>query len=136
MRCSSSRRTECHDLYRQLLPRFFDHAYVPPPTTNLQCVHIKTRIDQAETVARRVIKFAELMQSVWMSRNDYERRVRLVCPPTPDEIPLTNQMTSFFLLSTIFKPNGTSWSSMALIMMRNSNLRISQRIRRSPNVNG
>jgi hypothetical protein len=34
--------------------------------------------DQAETVARRVIKFAELMQSVWLSRNDYERRARLV----------------------------------------------------------
>ena len=33
-------------------------------------------IDQAETVSRRVEKFAELMQSVWTSRNDYERRVR------------------------------------------------------------
>ncbi len=31
--------------------------------------------DQAETVSRRVEKFAELMQSVWLSRNDYERRV-------------------------------------------------------------
>lgn len=35
-------------------------------------------LDQAETVSRRVEKFAELMQSVWVSRNDYERRVRLV----------------------------------------------------------
>ena len=35
-------------------------------------------IDQAETVARRVEKFAELMQSVWLSKNDYERRVRAV----------------------------------------------------------
>ena len=34
--------------------------------------------DQAQTVSRRVEKFAELMQSVWVSRNDYERRVRLV----------------------------------------------------------
>lgn len=32
--------------------------------------------EQTETVSRRVEKFAELMQSVWMSRNDYERRVR------------------------------------------------------------
>lgn len=34
--------------------------------------------DQAETVARRVEKFAELMHSVWLSRNDYERRVKKV----------------------------------------------------------
>lgn len=34
--------------------------------------------DQAQTVSRRVEKFAELMQSVWVSRNDYERRVRAV----------------------------------------------------------
>ena len=38
--------------------------------------------DQAETVSRRVEKFAELMQSVWLSKNDYERRVRAVCPPS------------------------------------------------------
>ena len=36
-------------------------------------------IDQAETVSRRVEKFAELMQSVWLSRNDYERRAKAVC---------------------------------------------------------
>jgi hypothetical protein len=35
-------------------------------------------VDQAETVARRVEKFAELMQSVWISRNDYERRITAV----------------------------------------------------------
>jgi len=35
-------------------------------------------IDQAETVSRRVEKFAELMQSVWTSKNDYERRARNV----------------------------------------------------------
>lgn len=34
--------------------------------------------DQAETVSRRIEKFAELMQSIWVSRNDYERRVRAV----------------------------------------------------------
>lgn len=34
--------------------------------------------DQAETVSRRVEKFAELMQSVWASRNDYEERMRKV----------------------------------------------------------
>ena len=39
-------------------------------------------LDQAETVSRRVEKFAELMQSVWLSKNDYERRVRAVCPPS------------------------------------------------------
>jgi hypothetical protein len=35
-------------------------------------------LDQAETVSRRVEKFAELMQSVWTSKNDYERRARTV----------------------------------------------------------
>lgn len=34
--------------------------------------------DQAETVSRRVEKFAELMHSVWQSRNDYERRCHLL----------------------------------------------------------
>ncbi|EIW80884.1 actinin-like protein [Coniophora puteana RWD-64-598 SS2] len=38
--------------------------------------HAFSTMDQAETVARRVEKFAELMQSVWASRNDYERRAR------------------------------------------------------------
>lgn len=37
-----------------------------------------SRIDQAETVSRRIEKFAELMRSIWVSRNDYERRVRAV----------------------------------------------------------
>lgn len=37
--------------------------------------HAFSSMDQAETVSRRVEKFAELMQSVWVSRNDYERRV-------------------------------------------------------------
>ncbi|KAF8918902.1 calponin homology domain-containing protein [Mucidula mucida] len=40
--------------------------------------HAFSTMDQAETVSRRVEKFAELMQSVWVSRNDYERRVRLL----------------------------------------------------------
>ncbi|KIJ54624.1 hypothetical protein M422DRAFT_24535 [Sphaerobolus stellatus SS14] len=38
--------------------------------------HAFSSQDQAETVSRRVVKFAELMQSVWISRNDYERRAR------------------------------------------------------------
>ncbi|KIM25787.1 hypothetical protein M408DRAFT_330981 [Serendipita vermifera MAFF 305830] len=38
--------------------------------------HAFSSMDQAETVSRRVEKFADLMQSVWISRNDYERRVR------------------------------------------------------------
>ncbi|KAL5482450.1 AIN1_2 [Sanghuangporus weigelae] len=38
--------------------------------------HAFSSMDQAETVSRRVEKFADLMQSVWLSRNDYERRVR------------------------------------------------------------
>ena len=42
--------------------------------------------DQAETVSRRVVKFAELMQSVWVSQNDYERRARAVCSPFFDNI--------------------------------------------------
>lgn len=37
--------------------------------------HAFSSMEQTETVSRRVEKFAELMQSVWMSRNDYERRV-------------------------------------------------------------
>ena len=44
------------------------------PQTTLTCLPI----DQATTVSRRVDKFAELMQSVWLIKNDYERRVRLV----------------------------------------------------------
>ncbi|KAK7028110.1 alpha-actinin [Paramarasmius palmivorus] len=40
--------------------------------------HAFSSMDQAETVSRRVEKFAELMQSVWVSRNDYERRIRLL----------------------------------------------------------
>lgn len=38
--------------------------------------HAFSTMDQAQTVSRRVEKFAELMQSVWLSRNDYERRTR------------------------------------------------------------
>jgi len=41
-------------------------------------VSSSSRIDQAETVSRRIEKFADLMQSIWVSRNDYERRVRAV----------------------------------------------------------
>ncbi|KAF8895651.1 actinin-like protein [Infundibulicybe gibba] len=40
--------------------------------------HAFSSMDQAQTVSRRVEKFAELMQSLWVSRNDYERRVRLL----------------------------------------------------------
>ncbi|KAF5317553.1 hypothetical protein D9619_013164 [Psilocybe cf. subviscida] len=40
--------------------------------------HAFSTMDQEETVSRRVEKFAELMQSVWVIRNDYERRVRLL----------------------------------------------------------
>ncbi|KIY46738.1 hypothetical protein FISHEDRAFT_66337 [Fistulina hepatica ATCC 64428] len=39
--------------------------------------HAFSTMDQAETVSRRVEKFADLMQSVWISKNDYERRTRL-----------------------------------------------------------
>ncbi|KAH9851694.1 actinin-like protein [Lenzites betulinus] len=38
--------------------------------------HAFSSMEQTETVSRRLEKFAELMQSVWTSRNDYERRVR------------------------------------------------------------
>ncbi|KAF8645204.1 hypothetical protein AX16_008031 [Volvariella volvacea WC 439] len=40
--------------------------------------HAFSTMDQAETVSRRVEKFADLMRSVWVSRNDYERRMRLL----------------------------------------------------------
>ncbi|KZS93628.1 actinin-like protein [Sistotremastrum niveocremeum HHB9708] len=36
--------------------------------------HAFSSMDQAETVSRRIEKFAELMQSIWLSQNDYERR--------------------------------------------------------------
>ena len=39
---------------------------------------IRIQTDQAETVSRRIDKFADLMRSTWVSRNDYERRVRAV----------------------------------------------------------
>ncbi|QRV77667.1 Calponin homology (CH) domain [Ceratobasidium sp. AG-Ba] len=38
--------------------------------------HAFSSMDQQETVSRRIEKFAELMHSVWLSRNDYERRMR------------------------------------------------------------
>ncbi|KAF9013185.1 calponin homology domain-containing protein [Cyathus striatus] len=46
--------------------------------------HAFSSMDQAETVSRRVEKFAELMQSVWVSRNDYERRARLLLSALSD----------------------------------------------------
>ncbi|ESK95226.1 actin cross-linking [Moniliophthora roreri MCA 2997] len=46
--------------------------------------HAFSSMDQAETVSRRVEKFAELMQSVWVSRNDYERRIRLLLAALSD----------------------------------------------------
>lgn len=39
---------------------------------------LRIHADQAETVSRRIDKFADLMRSIWVSRNDYERRVRAV----------------------------------------------------------
>ncbi|KAJ1303349.1 hypothetical protein OPQ81_011544 [Rhizoctonia solani] len=38
--------------------------------------HAFSSMDQQETVSRRVEKFADLMHSVWLSRNDYEKRMR------------------------------------------------------------
>ncbi|KAF8625928.1 hypothetical protein AX17_006654 [Amanita inopinata Kibby_2008] len=46
--------------------------------------HAFSTMDQAETVSRRVEKFAELMQSVWISRNDYERRALLLLAALSD----------------------------------------------------
>ncbi|KAH6911489.1 actinin-like protein [Coprinopsis sp. MPI-PUGE-AT-0042] len=40
--------------------------------------HAFSTMEQSETESRRVEKFAELMQSVWVIRNDYERRARLL----------------------------------------------------------
>lgn len=39
-------------------------------------------------MSRRVEKFAELMQTVWASRNDYERRMREVRVLDPTHISL------------------------------------------------
>ncbi|KAF8685723.1 Ca2+ insensitive EF hand [Rhizoctonia solani] len=38
--------------------------------------HAFSSMDQQETVSRRIEKFADLMYSVWLSRNDYEKRMR------------------------------------------------------------
>lgn len=57
------------------------HAFSTMGKTNgyyTQTILIFLLLDQATTVSRRVDKFAELMQSVWLIRNDYERRVGLV----------------------------------------------------------
>ncbi|KAF9077523.1 actinin-like protein [Rhodocollybia butyracea] len=56
--------------------------------------HAFSSMDQAETVSRRVEKFAELMQSVWVSKNDYERRVRLLLSAWSKE--QTSWMTTLF----------------------------------------
>ena len=45
-------------------------------------------------VSRRIEKFAELMQSVWLSRNDYERRVKLV---------IVSISTFYMILTTHFQ---------------------------------
>ena len=50
-------------------------------------------------VSRRIEKFAELMQSVWLSRNDYERRVKLVCVLPLHLLPLPDY--SFQLLDAM-----------------------------------
>ncbi|KAG7088189.1 hypothetical protein E1B28_012206 [Marasmius oreades] len=56
-----------------------DHPDERSVMTYIACYfHAFSSMDQAETVSRRVEKFAEFMQSVWVSRNDYERRVRLL----------------------------------------------------------
>ena len=71
-------------------------------------------IDQAETVSRRVEKFAELMQSVWLSRNDYERRVREVRDTSPSKSSWTDEFISrsFSELSKRSKRNGRPRNSM------------------------
>lgn len=48
---------------------FRDNCSSDEPTSDIPS-------EQTETVSRRIEKFAELMQSVWTSQNDYERRVR------------------------------------------------------------
>lgn len=64
------------------------HAFSTMSMSRVPKIHSKfhhSSKDQAETVARRVVKFAELMQSMWISRNDYERRVCQVCALTENE---------------------------------------------------
>ena len=56
--------------------------------------------DQAETVSRRVVKFAELMQSVWMSQNDYERRARAACSTLFHCMPITELIFLVLLYSS------------------------------------
>jgi cofilin len=60
----------------------FFHAF---SSMGMSCYIAITRVsvfmgnaDQAETESRRVEKFADLMQSVWIIRTDYERRARLL----------------------------------------------------------
>ena len=81
----TARWAECDDLCCQFLPCFLFYGYAAWIfcVGNVLILYTFPIIsDQAETVSRRVEKFAELMQSVWLSKNDYERRVRAVCPPS------------------------------------------------------
>jgi len=72
------RRAQRHDLRRQLLPRILQNGQVLHPICTSPIIHPFLPTDQAQTASRRVEKIAELMQSVWLIRNDYERLVRLL----------------------------------------------------------
>ena len=79
--------------------------------------------DQAETVSRRVEKFAELMQSVWLSKNDYERRVRAVRSSIPCSFSLPSFTTfhhSFCPQYSRFKRSGLQSSSQGHTRTRKS----------------
>ncbi|KAG6891512.1 hypothetical protein C0992_005046 [Termitomyces sp. T32_za158] len=63
-------------------------------------------MDQAETVSRRVEKFAELMQSVWVSRNDYERRIKLLLSALAE--------TQFQWAATVFSGSYTDAKELSM----------------------
>ncbi|KAG6878508.1 hypothetical protein C0993_005438 [Termitomyces sp. T159_Od127] len=68
--------------------------------------HAFSSMDQAETVSRRVEKFAELMQSVWLSRNDYERRIKLLLSALAE--------TQFQWATTVFSGSYTDAKELSM----------------------
>jgi len=79
--------------------------WVRLPINNISRVS-EPSADQAQTVSRRVEKFAELMQSVWISRNDYERRVRVVRSHHYDDALVLTPSSSCFMRSKGCKLGG------------------------------
>ncbi|KIO20300.1 hypothetical protein M407DRAFT_30033 [Tulasnella calospora MUT 4182] len=75
--------------------------------------HAFSSMDQAETVSRRVEKFAELMQSVWLSKNEYEQRMRKLLAEIHSTLGSWSE-TDFTTIPTSPNPEAPSSSSRAV----------------------